>query len=155
MRLRSAWLWLGAGAYLVATIALFPAATAYRWFAPPEVRAAGLEGTIWRGRAALVSVVGLGASDVEWTTAFAPVLIGRIEVAVQARQPDGFVSTNVVAGLRSIRLLDLRATTTLSTLGRLVPLGDVRGSISAQLSELELRDGWPEKALGQVRIAGL
>jgi general secretion pathway protein N len=152
---RSAWLGLGAGAYLAATVALLPAATAYRWLAPLEVTAVGLEGTIWRGRAALVSVAGIGASDVEWTMAFTPLLIGRIEIALQARQPDGFVSTNVVAGLASVRLLDLQATTTLATLGQLVPLGDVRGQISAQLAELELRDGWPEHAIGQIRIAGL
>lgn len=152
---RAAWLGLGAGAYLAAAIALFPAATAYRWLAPPQVSAVGLEGTVWRGRAALVSIAGIGASDVEWTMAFAPLLIGRVEMALQARQPDGFVSSNVVAGLRSIRLLDLQATTTLATLGRLVPLGDVRGQVSAQLAELELRNGWPERAIGQIRIAAL
>lgn len=155
MRSRSAWLGLAAGAYLAATVALFPAATAYRWLAPGDFNAAGIEGTIWRGRAALASIAGIGVYDLEWSVAPWSILTGRIDSAVQARQPDGFVSATIRAGFRSVDIFDLQATTTLSAMGQLVPLGDVQGLLSLQLQELELRDGWPARALGQVRIAQL
>ena len=59
MRLNTAWLGLAAGVYVAAALALFPAGTAYRWFAPPALNAVGIEGSVWRGRAALASINGL------------------------------------------------------------------------------------------------
>ena len=155
MRLNSAWLGLAAGVYVAAALALFPAATAYRWFAPPELSAAGLEGSVWRGRAALASVAGVGVYDLEWAINPLSVLTGTLRVTVQARQPDGFVNAEIGAGLGSIRISNLQATTSLATIANAVPIGDVQGLISAQLAELEIEQGWPVRAVGQVRIANL
>lgn len=155
MRVNTAWLGLAAGVYVAAAVALFPAATAYRWFAPPAVNVSGIEGSVWRGRAALASVAGLGLYDLEWSASPWTLLTGRLRARVQARQPDGFVNAEIRAGLGSVRILDLQGTTSLATIGQLVPVGDVQGLISAQLSELELADGWPVRAVGQVRIAEL
>ena len=152
---RAAWIGLAAGAYVAAAIALLPASTAYRWLAPREFVAAGVEGSIWRGRAALASVAGLGLYDLEWSVMPWSLLRGRVAADVQARQPDGFVNARVEFGLGSIQLFNLQGTTTLATLGELVPLGDIRGLLSVQLDELELRGGWPVRAAGQVRLAQL
>jgi hypothetical protein len=155
MQSRAAWLGLTGGAYIAAVLALFPAATAYHWLAPAQLQAAGIEGTIWRGRAALASIDGLGMYDLEWSVAPWSLLSGGIDAAIQARQPDGFLSGSVHAGIGSLRVSALQATTSLTTLGQLVPLGDVRGLLSVQLEELELRQGWPVRAIGQVRLAQL
>jgi hypothetical protein len=155
MRLNSAWLGLAAGVYVAASLALFPAGTAYRWFAPPEVNFAGVEGSVWRGRAALASVTGFGVYDLEWSISPWALLRGRLQARVQARQPDGFLNAEISAGFGSIRIIDMQATTSLATINQVVPVGDVQGLISAQLTELELEQGWPVRAVGQVRIAEL
>jgi len=152
---RSAWLGLAAGAYLAAVVALFPAATAYRWVAPPQVRATGIEGSVWRGRAALVSVANVGLYEVEWSTNPWPLLTGQLDLTLQARIPDGFVRGRISAGARTIRATDLQVSSTLSFVGQLVPLGDVRGLVSIQLATLEFAEGWPTRAAGDVRLAQL
>lgn len=152
---RSAWLGLAVGAYLAATVASFPASTAYRWLAPPEVRATGIEGTVWRGRAALASVADVGLYDVEWSTSAWRLLTGRLNLYLQARIPDGFVRGNVSANASTIEVTDLQVSSTLTFAGRFVPLGDVRGLISVQLAALELTNGWPTRASGDVRLAQL
>ncbi len=155
MRLNTAWVGLAAGVYVAATLALFPAGTAYRWFAPPQLEIAGIEGSIWRGRAALASIAGFGVYDLEWAVSPWSLLTGRLNARVQARQPDGFVNAEIFAGLSSIRIIDMQATTSLATIGHVVSMGDVQGLVSAQLAELELERGWPVRAIGQVRIANL
>jgi general secretion pathway protein N len=155
MRSRPAWLGLGAGAYVAATLALFPAATAYRWFSPVDVRASGIEGTIWRGRAALATVVSVGMYNLEWSVSPWSLLKGSIEAQLQAQQPDGFVRGTIHAGLRSLRFSDLQAATSLATISELVPLGDVQGLLSVQLEDLELRQGWPVRGVGQLRLGQL
>ncbi|NIW24491.1 MAG: type II secretion system protein GspN, partial [Gammaproteobacteria bacterium] len=155
MRVNTAWLGLAAGVYVAASLALFPAGTAYRWFAPPELNIAGIEGSVWRGRAALASINGVGVYDLEWSINPLSLLTGRLRARIQARQPDGFLNADVTAGPGSIRVLDMQATTSLATIGQAASVGDVQGLISAQLTELELDQGWPVRAVGQVRIADL
>jgi general secretion pathway protein N len=152
---RSAWLGLAAGAYLAATIALFPAATAYRWLAPAGIRAAGIEGSIWRGRAALVAIADVGLYDIEWSTSPWRLLTGRLVLVLQARMPDGFLRGHVNAAPGSVEITDLQLSSTLTFAGRFIPLGDVRGLVSVQLETLELRDGWPTRVVGDVRLAQL
>jgi len=103
----------------------------------------------------LASVAGLGLYDLQWAVMPWSLLRGRIAADVQARQPDGFVNTRVELGFGAIRLFNLQGTTTLATLGQLVPLGDIQGLLSVQIDELELRDNWPVRAVGQVRLAQL
>ena len=155
MSKRSAWLGLAAGAYVAAVVALFPAATAYRWFAPAEIRAAGIEGSIWRGRAALASVASVGLYDVEWSLNAWRLLTGRLDSTLQARLPDGFVRAHVSAGTSAVEITDLQLSSTLGYFGSFVPLGDVTGLVSVQLSVLALSDGWPVRAVGDVRLAQL
>jgi hypothetical protein len=155
MARRSAWLGLAVAAYLAATVTLFPAATAYRWLAPPDVRVTGIEGTVWLGRAALASVADVGLYDIEWSTSAWRLLTGRLNLDLQARIPDGFVRGSVNAGASTLEVTDLQLSSTLTSAGRFVPLGDVRGLVSVQLATLELANGWPTRASGDVRLAQL
>jgi general secretion pathway protein N len=155
MSSRPAWLGLGAGVYLAATLAAWPAGTAYRWFAPAGIEAAGISGTVWRGSAAVASIAGLGLYDVEWAIRPLSLLTGSLAIDVRARQPDGFIDAAVRAGLGTVRITDLRGTTSLRSLSRVIPLGDVTGLLSLQLDSLEIEDGWPRSAVGQIRLAQL
>ncbi len=153
----SQWSWvaLGAGAYVAFVLSSVPAATALRWFAPPELDLVGVEGTIWAGSAAAGAVAGLAVRDVHWRLRPWPLLLGRVGADVDAQLDDGFVEARVAAAGSSVRLSDLRASTSLPTLRRVLPIQGMQGLASATLAALELRDGWPTRVVGVLRLAQL
>ena len=155
MNSRPAWLGLGAGVYLAATIAACPAGTAFRWLAPAGVDATGFSGTVWRGSAAVASIAGLGFYDLEWAIRPLSLLTGTLAADVRAREPDGFFDAAVSAGFSTVRISDFRGATSLRSLSRVIPLGDVTGLLSLQLDSLEISAGWPRSAVGQIRLAQL
>lgn len=154
--MRWSWIALGAGAYIAFAVASFPASTAYHWFAPAELRLSGVSGTAWSGGAALGSVPGLPMRDVRWNVSARSLLLGRVSAELEARLADGFVSTRAIASPSRVRLEDVRASTSLTTLsGLALPVGDARAQLSLSLDEFVLVDGWPVNAIGTLRIADL
>lgn len=151
--LRIPWLALGAGAYIVFALALFPAATVYRWFAPDSVRLSGIEGTLWSGQAALGSVGELGLHDIRWRLSPLNLLAGRLSGELETRLADGFLNTQLSAGLGGVVFSELQATASLPTLKDVVPVGATQGLASLQLERLALQNGWPEQAVGQIQLA--
>jgi general secretion pathway protein N len=149
------WLALGCGAYLAFALAQLPAATAYRWFGTDALVLSGITGTVWSGRAELGALRNLPLRDIEWSVAPLRLALGRISVTLSARPPDGLVTGSLSAGLWDIRFTDVRVTTSLDTLGTLLSLQGSRGTLSLDIDELSLRDGWPVAALGTVRIRDL
>lgn len=153
--MRWSWIALGAGAYVAFAIASLPAATAYHWFAPEQLRLAGISGTAWSGSAELGSVPGLAMRELRWRLNPGALLLGRVTGRFEARLADGFVTTNATATASRVRFEDARAGATLATLSRLLPLGDARAELGLSLDELVLADGWPVDAVGTARIGGL
>ncbi|MFO7286742.1 MAG: type II secretion system protein N [Gammaproteobacteria bacterium] len=153
---RYAWVALGLGAYIAFALSTFPAAAAYRWFAPAELRLVGIEGTVWSGRAALASVENFAMRDLRWSIDALPLLIGRVNGRVRASLGEGFVESIVkLSPSGDVELTDLRMSTSLASLASALPVGDIRGQLAVMLERLELRDGWPVDAAGQVRLARL
>jgi hypothetical protein len=155
MLTKRSWLALGCGAYIAFALALFPAATAYRWFGPSGLILSGISGTAWSGRAELAAIGNLPLRDVEWSLAPLGLVLGRLSAAVTARPADGLITGSLSAGLRSIRFSDVRVTTSLDTLSAVLPLQGARGLLSLDLGELTLRDGWPVSATGTLEIRAL
>jgi general secretion pathway protein N len=153
----SRWSWwaLGLGAYVAFTLATFPAGTALRWFAPPGLTAAGVAGTFWSGSAASCSVAGFTAELLRWRVRPTSLLLGRITAQINARIPDGFVEGVVTASSSEVRFGELRGSTSLPALTRLLPLQGMRGQASVALEELVLRNGWPTTIVGELKLAGL
>jgi len=149
------WLALGVGAYIAITIAKFPAVAAYRWFAPNTVRLAGIAGTVWSGSAALGSVAGLALRDISWDLELAALLTGGLGVDFETRLEDGFINGAALASTGGVVLRNVRGGTSLQTLRDVLPLYGVEGQVSVALERLELRDGWPTAATGELRIADL
>ena len=147
---------LGTGAYLAFLVSTFPAATAYRWFAPDTVVLSAPEGTVWQGRAPAGSAAGLAATDIHWRISPLALLIGRLGGSIDLRLPDGFADTefSVRPGGR-IELTDLQLSTSIEALGTVVPVYDTRGQISAQLATLVVEDDWPAMLNGEVRVGNL
>jgi hypothetical protein len=156
MRVNRWWpLALGVGAYLAFLIVSFPAATAFGWFVPKEVQLAGVEGTLWSGRAAAVSIQRFTLQDLRWRTSPWPLFIGRVAANVEARLPDGFVNARVTASRSRVHLSDTRVALSLPTLQAMFPLGGTRGQATANLSTVELAAGWPTAVVGELRLAKL
>ncbi len=153
---RYAWLALGLGAYIAFTLSMFPAAAAYRWLAPETLHMSGITGTVWSGRAALASANGLPLRDLRWQLDALPLLVGRTAGRVQARLADGLVDADVGRSLGGrLVLRDVQLGTRLDALAPVVPIGDVRGRLTVRLERMELDNGVPTNAVGQVRIGEL
>jgi hypothetical protein len=155
MNRRLPWLALIAGAYLAFVVATFPASTAIRWLAPPQVRTSGVIGTIWSGQAALASIGDIALSELRWTISPLGLLLLRVSGRAEARLADGFVTTAFSLSGTRVVLRELAVSTSLAELARSMPIGNATGSISMNLDTVSLRDGRPEEALGQIRIADL
>ena len=149
------WIALGAGAYLAFVLTQFPASTAHRWFAPDTLRLAGIEGTLWSGRAALGSVGELGLHEIQWRLQPWSLLFGRVGGQLQTRFANGFLNTEIEATFTRTTLRNLRATTSLSDLRELLPLGGIEGFVSAEFTELRIQDEWPVEAAGEIRLGEL
>ncbi|MGI9257698.1 MAG: type II secretion system protein N [Gammaproteobacteria bacterium] len=152
---RFSWIALGLGAYLAFAISMFPARLAYRWFAPDSVRLAGVDGTVWSGSAAIGSAGNIGFHDLEWRLQPWRLLLARAGGQLQARFADGFLTTDVEAGLSQVALSNLQATSSLAGLQDLLPLGGIEGIVSANFTSLRIENDWPIEANGEVRVGEL
>jgi general secretion pathway protein N len=152
---RYSWIALGLGAYVAFVISMFPALLAYRWFAPDSVRLAGVDGTVWSGSAAIGSVGNIGFHALEWRLRPWRLLLARASGQLQGRFADGFLTTNLEAGLSQVAFSDLQVTTSLAGLQDVLPLGGVEGIVSANFASLRIEDDWPVEADGEVRIGEL
>jgi general secretion pathway protein N len=147
---------LGLGAYVAFTLATFPAGTALRWFAPPEVTFAGVGGTLWSGSAASCAAAGFRAEALRWRVRPASLLLGRISANIEARIPGGFLAGDLIASPSSVRFSELRAETSVPVLVSVVPaLQGMRGQASVALESLVLENGWPASITGELKLAGL
>ena len=152
---RWSWLALGIGAYIAFTLATFPAGVAMRWLAPPGVTFAGVAGTLWSGSAATCSVEGITLQALRWRLRPTSLFLGRVSANVDARIPDGFVRGDVTASAGSVRFRDLTAATSLPALEGVLPVRGLRGQASVALESLVLEAGWPEVAVGQLKLGKL
>lgn len=158
MPTKGTWIALGVGAYVAFVLALFPAAAALRAaaaFGNAPIDLAGVEGTLWSGGAAAGSVGGLPVRDVRWQVDAWPLLLLRISGRVQARLDDGFLDSGFALSRGAVRLEALRASGALAPLAPLVRASGTQGQASAQFETLELIDGWPTAAVGELRLAQL
>jgi hypothetical protein len=122
---------------------------------PASLRLMGIEGTLWSGGAALGSAAGFALSDIHWDANALALLTGRAAGRLQARLSDGFIDTRVSATPSRVELKALRASTSLSSLGALLPIKGMQGLVSLTLDELRLVDGRPSAVVGRARVAQL
>ncbi len=155
MQSRLPWIALAIGAYLAFLITQFPAATAIRWFAPPDFSASGISGTVWRGTAELASVPGLPMRDLRWSLRSLPLLMLRLAGQFSTRLSDGFVESEFSNTIGTTRLRQLRSSTSIATLEGLLPVSGTRGQISIDLESLILADQWPTDIVGTIRLSQL
>jgi len=146
----------GLALLLTFTIMLFPARTAFGWLAPAGVSAFGIEGTIWRGRARIISASGVQLRNTEWDLALLPLLTGRLAGDINTRWGGGFLEGYGSLGIGgSIRLRNATVSFDVGMLESRVGIGDIGGQVSARLDELEVIDSWPTRLIGTGEIRDL
>lgn len=148
MRTRILWL-LGAVVVglVLGGIAQFPAARAVAWVDPAGVHAAGVQGSLWRGRAERVQVPDAPpATGVSWDVSPWQLLLGRLagRVEFDVGGGSGHARFRLSRG-GGLELADAELRTTAAGIARHlpVPLLLVEGDITAVMEQGALRAGRP------------
>lgn len=139
---------------IVGLIVLFPARVGYHWFAPPQVALSGISGTIWSGQAREATIDGFYLRDLSWRFQPLHMLTAKLGYAIEAKFASGFVEGDIAIGIGKFRARNLRATLPLNAI-QSVSMAGARGSLSADIVELEIADGLPVVADGSLEVAGL
>ncbi|MEJ2601699.1 MAG: type II secretion system protein N [Gammaproteobacteria bacterium] len=145
-----------AATFVLGLIVLFPARLAVSWFAPADLRISGVEGTVWRGRAAAASAGGIYLAPLSWRFRPLALLGGRVGYHIDTGLPGGEVTGDVAVTVTgAVRLADLEASLRLSDIGRMLPVAQAQGRLRANLERATFRDGWPTELVGTVSIEDL
>ena len=141
---------------VIGLLVFFPARLAYHWFAPPTVKLASIEGSIWRGSATEASAGGIYLRDFRWRLRPFALLTGKLGYAIEARPASGFLEGNVAIGLLgAVSASDLNVSMPLQSLQQAVQMPGLGGNLSMQISDVRLEDGLPVAADGVVEVANL
>ena len=143
-------------AFVLSVLAIFPARVAYRWFSPPAVSLAGIEGTVWNGRADHASVSGVYVRNLEWSARPFSLFLLRPAYRARGELVSGFVEGVFSIGIGNrILMEDVSASVSLATLADAVNMPQLDGTANLRLDTLDIRDGVPVAATGTVEVADL
>lgn len=156
-KFRSALVVAGALALVAGLVATFPARLALAWFAPPQLNAWGVSGTVWQGRAMEVALGDESLGTLSWDARPARILLLKPTWDIELRRQDGYLRAGVGLSLLGGRqhLTDVDASVSLGTLPRAVVPAGVAGDLRLALQRLELTNGWPTAIAGRAAVANL
>lgn len=155
---------LGAGlaGFVLFLLLAIPAPLIYQWSRDDlgaGVHAFGLEGSLWRGRAASVTAGGLHFEDVEWRMRPASLLVLRLSHHVLARTGAGELQAVVSKNLfgSTLRISTLSGNLPIEQAGPAIglPLLPFNGRLLVNLDRLDLLQGKPTRAQGTVGAEAL
>jgi hypothetical protein len=153
------WVLVTAGvlALLAGLAASFPARLALSWFASPEVRAWGVEGTVWRGRVAELAMQQRSLGALSWQARPARLLALQPTWDLDLRRPDGYLRGRAGFALLGNRqvISGLEASLALETLPPAIVPNGVSGQVRTSMQRLEISGGWPVKVAGRAAVAEL
>ena len=144
-------------AVLAGLVATFPARLALSWFAPATISAWGVEGTVWRGRAAEISLSGESLGALSWDAHAARLLLLQPAWNFELRRHDGYARGRIDVSLLGNRqtLTDLDASLSLATMPRAIVPDGVAGDLRIALQRLEIAQGWATAIAGRASVANL
>lgn len=153
---RSRLVLVGGLTLLAGLIIFFPARLAYEWFAPPELKLGGIEGSVWRGSALEASAAGVYLRDLGWRAQPLSLLAGRLRYRIEASPISGFIQGDLaISLLGKITARELTGAVSLQALRQVVNNPRLDGSLNLQLLELQAANGVPLSADGFFEISNL
>jgi len=145
---------IAGAAFLVFLIASVPATLISR-LAPDELKISNPRGSLWSGEASAIRFGSVRLGQTRWKLQPLRLLLGSLAGEIDASLPDGFARGNFELGLGgSIALSDFTAASPLAnlvaSLGTSLPINE--GQLTLELQALNIEDGWPTRAVGDIRI---
>lgn len=152
---------IGVLVFLCSAVLQAPAATIYGWLAPEaaSLQLTGISGTVSNGRAAQLSLGGQPAiGNLGWQFQPLQLLLGRASLRLSGGDQGTLVDGTVFAlPSGTVVVRDFRLNGPVKAL--LTAFGQafvpVEGTAGIDLSELRLRQAWPQSAAGTLTVRGL
>lgn len=148
-------LFLGILAYLVFAITTLPATLLTSRLGAYGINAAGVSGTLWKGRAQVLQVAGTQLGSVSWDLHALALFTARLQADVEMNRSDGFARGMVTVSSGKVRLNAVSATLPLSALPARGLPGGWNGVLNLKLADLLLDNGWPIAIDGTVEAMDL
>lgn len=146
---------LGIGAFVLFALVTLPASVLLSRLDRYGIRAAGVEGTVWRGSAQVLQAANTNIGAVEWDLHAPALLSGRLQAHVKLRRLDGFAETQLSVSPSATHFEQLTASLPLSALPATALPGGWSGTANLKFAELTLQDGWPTEAEGTLEVTDL
>lgn len=141
---------------LTGLIILFPARVAYHWFPPPGIAISGIDGTIWSGSARHVTGAGIYVANMRWRSKPLRLLTGKLAYAIEGKLASGFFESDLALGFGGdIYLGKLTGSLPVGILEQATGVAGMQGILNIQFDRLQLSDGLPVAAEGEVEVSGL
>lgn len=145
---------LGIVAFLAFAIVTLPARVVLGQFERFGVRAGGVQGTVWNGRAQVLQVADANLGAVDWKLRPLSLFTARVVADLRVKRSDGFAETRIALSPVSVRFDSLTASLPLSALPSSAFRG-WQGTANLKFSTLALQDGWPSEAEGTLDVLDL
>jgi hypothetical protein len=147
----------GTAAFALGLLAGLPAATALGWIGGERVRGTGIAGTLWRGSAATLETGNVRLGATRWRLSPLRLLTGRLVADVETRLGDGELRGGIAVGMSgAFACAGCSYEGPVSGLrGAMPALGPLDGRARIDVQALDIADGWPTRAVGNVRLSGV
>lgn len=155
--MKKAWILVALGvlSYLAFALATLPA-TVITSRLPPAIAMAGVEGSAWNGRAAVVSIGGTQLGALNWNLHALSLLAAKAKADIKLTRSDGFVQATIaMRNPKRVSVSGLTGSLPLDTLPPSAAPGGWKGTLNMRLASLELVDGWPARADGTIELINL
>lgn len=139
-------------------LARFPASHALALvsrFSQGMLTANNVSGTVWQGKADNIylsyfnQTLDLGRT--QWQLAFWPLLLAKLDLALEAKNGKQHIQTHAVASSNRLQLKDTQITMDVARLMQFYPVPiDVRGSIELLLQDAQLTNSGVEQIAGNI-----
>ena len=143
-------------AFLVFLIAFVPATALIR-FVPPGVAIGGLDGTIWSGHAASLSLRERAMGAVSWSCRPWPLLMLEWSCRVELQPPGGAVSAWLSGDFHgdAIDARDLSGRLSITQFEGIVTPKGWTGTLELDVARAHIADGLPQDAEGKIVLRSL
>jgi len=141
---------------LISLIVHMPARFSVTWFAPDNLLASGVSGTVWTGSASEASIYGVYLSDLKWRLKASDLLTGRLSYRIEATTAGGILASNLAASFSGeLSMTELEASLDLEPFADLIGVPGMTGAVSLSFVRLEIVDELLTFADGTVDVSNL